>query len=317
MPEAPTIPVVVRMSRSVEEDSGYYPDWRHRQATNYVLVHDRMSEQGYRFEVPPWEDDDEVIRYFAYLKMKNAFSRNDGARFKYSESALEHNLRTGAASRMRSMLIAGVDSTFVAARMGTRVENVETFFRLHFDVEPYLENREFMSNLVFPFVVPRNESPDLKKERLWRTGAFLMGINGLDAIVQKKFSMNSSDLETMNNQYRVLMSSQILEYALNRRSGGAPGFADIEAMQAVMSFFGTEDAKADEDRKRFTDVVVSVLRRTYAARHQNAEEGQFADIPRPTLPAPARRVIKNYTPEVDDAVLFSRQGASNQLRFPN
>ena len=258
------IPQLKRLPRSLEESSSYYPDWRMRQVLQYnALEGAERAAHGRGFQLPDWEDDEEVHRYFAYTTQGVSFDIADTKRFFYADEAIQHNYRTGAAARIRCLLIAGATPDFVAKRLGTRKEHIETFYRLYFDIDRCLDNKDFMASLVFPFVVPRSEPPEQKKERLWRTGAFLMDIPGFDAISQKRIDMNAADIEKMNGQLKSLMYSQGLEYCLHRRAGMLPGPGDLDNVLAHMQIPATGDSERDSQSSIFTSSLVQVAAEKY------------------------------------------------------
>lgn len=309
---ASATPHLRRLPRSIEESSSYYPDWRWRQTEQYLNLNLLYDARGEHFSVPEWEDDEEVRKYFTYRRHATGFNKEDTRRFFYTDDTVEHNSRTGAAARIRCLLIAGATPEYVAKRMGTKVEYIETFYRLFFDAAPYFDNKDFVSSLVFPFVIPRNEPPENKKERLWRTGAFLMEIPGFDAISQKKIDMNSADLEKMNGQLRSLMYSQGLEFCLHRRAGMLPGPGDLDNVLAHMQIPTTGDSERDSQSSIFTTSLIKVAAEKYNLVATKTREVEVISVTR--IKEPTSYEVRDIDITYDN---FAGEWESNPLELLN
>lgn len=260
MPEDNEVVKLNRVARSLEESCAYNPDWRYKQVKQYLILDsESILENDIDFEIPFWENDDSVLRYYAYKKHGSGFSSEDSIRFSYADDAIAYNNRTGAASKIRSLVISGCSVNSIASRLYTKPEYIQTFIDLHFDIQRYMDNKDFISSLVFPFTTPKNEPAEMKKERIWKTAAFLLGVNGFDTMCHKKLDMTASDLEVMNNQLKALMYSQGLEFCLLRRSGMLPGALDLENVLSHMQIPSIVDQTKNNDSSSYIGGLIKLV----------------------------------------------------------
>jgi hypothetical protein len=247
-----------RIARSREESPAYSPDWRWQQVLNYqshIQDHQIPKEE---FEMPTWEDDDLVHRYFAWWVRNVAIRQDDVPLFRYATEAIDTNLAFGAAGRLRAMKVAGMKDDVISARFGTTTNRIHCFYRMFFEVDQYLDSDDFLAQIALPLDVPRGEPPSLIKQRQWMGAAYAFGPSGFDFAYLRKTNISPEGLELANKRLRALILDQGVEYATKRRLGGMSSPMDIETLNSYLQ--GSKDATTDNGEKQtiFTKTLSEV-----------------------------------------------------------
>lgn len=313
----PPVTTSKRFARSLAESFSFYPDWRARQVRNHLDAKKYANDSGQTFQLPSWETDDEVVRLYAMRTEAAAFDQRDLRRFDYSDEAIDHNSRTGQASRVRALVCARETPAEIAARMGTTTENIETFLRLHFDVLNCWDNREYMSAIVFPFTVERGESAMDRKERVLRSTSFMLGVKGYEMAMYKSVVVNEAELEAMNRQLRSLMIANALDWVIGRRSGAFPSQTDMEMYIQGQAAIREEVSDKGKEGDKFLEQMLQIAIEERQTSTVSAHSSETSTVRSAVISSGRRYANLDFRRPVDDSVYYSGDRGKKPLGFLN
>jgi hypothetical protein len=319
-PSALLLDGLCRYPRSPAESPAYRPDWRALQAHHYKELNRKADEgePGGFHGVPADEDDGLVVALRGYLKYFDSGDRRLNAAFRYAREAEELNGSHGAASRMRAMCVAGAADREIAARMLTDPFNVHVFLALYFDVRPYLSSRDFVSTLVFPFIVPANEPRMKSKERMWLAGAFVLGIHGLDRMLLRPLEANAARIEETNALIRAVLGEDAFTFLLTRHADAFPVYQDYNRYAEMQAAPQNNDPHAQLKAQQFNRALAGVIQTntTGLAGDHPLQMIVRAGVESGAAPILRSRPARTLRTGGDDAMrgYFDALGASSQAR---
>lgn len=269
MPADENIDGELWLPRSLEESPAYAPDWRFRQGIHYAKLKARAeaaNDLSIFPGLPVTETDGLVADLYFYERTGSCDKPTVNAAIRYARDAERENATVGAASRLRAYALAGLSIRQAAERIGTLPLHVATFYGLFFDVARYLSNRDFVSRLVFPFTVPRSETQDRRKERLWLSVAFLLGLKGLETVLYRSLSPSASQLEELHGMIRSVLAHDALNFCLARHAAPLPQMEDYERYATLQMVPRQDDPQAEEKTRRFAGGLAEVLEKNSRGR---------------------------------------------------
>lgn len=254
---SPTQPETLRrLPRTLQESPALSPSWRYEQA----IIYSNCWEKDPTFELPEWENDDDVVRLYSYLRYDSAGPFIEDRRFNYAMEAVRGNPVRGTATRFKSLIVAGLSPEEIARRSWCDVESVEVFEKIFFDARPWLGCVDFVASVIFPFTLQRSEPMMLKKERLWLSAAFLLGLAGLEEVMHRKINLTTENLNRMSKMFNFIALSQGVEFLLAARSKASAQPEDFDRAVNLMHVPKDQTAKTDDSTMvNFAGGIVQAL----------------------------------------------------------
>jgi hypothetical protein len=211
------VPGADRLPRSLHESASYDPAWRHRQVLQYL--HDCRHFTGPGPFVLPAEEHDRLVR--ACYKFRRGEVGSRDSLLRYACECERTNERQKTASRINAWTTAGLSTREIAQRLHTGEDQIETYQRLFFDVEDYVNDPSALAIIVEPRLHPGSGVD--RSEQRWLLAALRFGRNGVDAVMGLRGVMTPEDLRQLEEQIHSFFSEQALNYLLSLELEGDPG----------------------------------------------------------------------------------------------
>ena len=250
-------------SRGFEVDPNYHPQWRSLQAREYAKEYEEaMScDPQESYVIPPGEDDDIVLDYFSLLTLGDC---NDDS-LKYAHGCNETNSVRGFGTLIQSMLVGGCSLTEVASELGTSEENIESYIKLFFDIERYLNCEPLMLSIITPYDKV-DESSKIRQNNLWLGMSYAFGWKTAKNVLQRKMNMDAATVETFMESMKNCINMQAAEYAMAVRSGSVARPSDFERYIAQVNATALSAAGHTEEMssnsQNFRNALLGLIKET-------------------------------------------------------
>ncbi len=223
---------VSEIPRSLADAPDYPPDWRSQTAELYVgAVLASTDAQATLTEIQRTERDP-YVRQWVIFRYKGRCVAQE--RFNYAAGCAARNDATGAASLIKTLLIADRTYEEIAEELGTTRENIVAFAMIFFDVRRFLANETWLRRLIFAEPVDSALTPTELRERRWLSIAFHRGWPGVEQVVLQRRLATAEEVQEQMLQVEAILTSRALEHAHDLESSGTPPSAgDLRCLLAL------------------------------------------------------------------------------------
>ena len=253
--------------RRLEDGWHFRPDWRRRIVDCHLSTTDPAAEPAAAIQ---HEEDSHIRQY--YLFRCTGCCANRPA-FAWAHLCYSKNRQTGGASLIRAMTIARASAAEIAVKLRTTPKNVKVFQKLFWDVEAYLDERDWLASIVFE----DSEATDLasRRERHWLTAAFLKGKEGLAMVLSRKVAMTPDERDELTAQIRCALTARAHEFVTSQQNGFAPaGPEDLDRLVRMLDAAARQPAT--DDKAGLMNAFIQGIHSTLMAQ---AESPEHADDP--------------------------------------
>lgn len=318
--------------RNFEDGVGYSPSWRSDFANTYITLMKRAKGKGEEYDLPKEENDELIINYFSFIKLKSAANYPD---YYQADEIDGINHLKGKGSMIKAMVIAGLSNAAIAEWFPMRELSVQLFVDLFFDVRRYLTKIGFLRDIIFPFVnVGGYEAitEDVHHERIMISTAFTQGWEGLQRLFIKNTKLTEVETIALEKSVHNSLAFQADLYGRHIVLNPLPRPCDMERFQmssqtkaqaqqaesdklnshnAWFQLGWTDHIRPDSNLPEHVKEAHRVIAMEEAARRAmwgNGESAEEKIIALPTAPVPAPFLVKKAGHPTLRPLLFQRQG---------
>jgi hypothetical protein len=255
--------------RTPAEGPDYHSNWRLLQGEHYLQELHVLAPGARTIEQILEGESDEFVRDF--LLFHEGHPCGHAEAIAYATRANQENLASGAASLIRTMVLAGASAAKIAQEMATTEENITVFEKIYFDVRPYLSAGAFVAQIC---------SSAVGTEKRWFMIALRHGLPGVEEFVLLRRRAHGRHGERNLGITTSVMLNRVEDGAVNLEASGIePGDRDLERLAALADIHTTG---------------LPALWQEADPAQQGASSGQVSDSPFSKLNAGGREHLRSF-----------------------
>jgi hypothetical protein len=261
------------IARSLEDGWHYQPDWRNRVVEAYLIEHgadvDPLTVLGH-------EHDPYARQYYAFRRTGGSLGRDA---FRWAYRCHAHDASTGAAAMVKAMTLARVPVKDIAKELRTKSQNVIVFQKVYFDVERYLDEREWLASIVF---AGPQDAPTLAefRQQHWLAAALIGGRKGLERAISRNNPITNEERDRLVGEIRSALTVRAHDYIASLRSGLVqPGAEDFDRLLRMLDVGARQPTQENRDglMQTFVQAIHAEIQ-VQSRLPENAEDPVFAAV---------------------------------------
>jgi hypothetical protein len=209
-----------RVARSIEVGPDYKPDWRLRVTEQHLLAISRVEDRSAAVNLILIKERDPFIRQLVRFHTGTGRCVIPDA-LEYALQCLHCDPTTRIPALIKAMVVAGLTSQQIAAEVGTKPMNVQTYEKLAFDVRRYCRNRLWLRNICFP-IVAVDGSPQHHYEARVLAIAYEGGWARLQSLLLTQQSQRSVNAKADLDQFIAILAARALDFVIGLEAQGIP-----------------------------------------------------------------------------------------------
>jgi len=254
----------IPIARSLEEGLHYLPDWRHQIAEKVLEEIAKAVDQSLAFSDFLIEETDPFIRQYVRFRLSGRCAATKA--FQWVQNTLQHNCDNLVATKIKAMLVAGLNAQRIAREFHTIPFNIATFAKLHFDVSRYLDRRTWLRIIADPEILKPTQSLIEIRERIYLKAAFTDGVAGLKACSSATSSNNLKNIHTNSKSIEAITGTMALRNLQDKEASGIPAspedlriFSRVSATQSQRSALSGEDPEREANSRTFMGAMINIV----------------------------------------------------------
>jgi hypothetical protein len=286
---------VSEIPRSLADAPHYSPDWRAQAAESYLgAILASADAPATLAEIQRTEKDPYVRQWVCFRHTGRCVAQG---RFKYAAECAARNDATGAASLIKTMLVADRTYEEIAEELTTTRENIVAFAMIFFDVRRFLANETLLQRIIFAQPIDSTSTAAQQREHRWLAIAFHEGWRGVEQVVLQRRPATNEEVQEQVLQIQAILTSRALEHAHHLQSSGTPPSAvDLRCLLAVRrskSRQPHEDPRYGlEAQRAWIGKLVNIAKKKAEAEPENPKYDKwrklFASVEETSTVAPRR-----------------------------